>query len=396
MFLKRIQNRLKIVILSFLFILNAPNFVYAYDGSYWTQNVNVFNLSCTDGDVACWIDERNALDTLPLITYKPLKASEVKKKHHICVSFPHLKDSYWVGVAYGIISEGRRLEQKITLFEAGGYTNLATQLNQVDDCLNNEGDALIIGPISSNGNAKQIELIREKGIPVVIIITGINTEVDANSLQSFVNMGYTSCKWVADQEKLNKEKTNIVWFPGPPGAGWSIASHEGCLSALEGTNIRILETNWGDTGKAIQLKLVEETLLNHASGPEPNFKYIVGTGTTIEAAVGALRARKLGKKIKLVSTYYTPGIDMFIKRGLISMAPSDQMISQAIIAVDQAVRLLEGKQMATLGRPEFNNTGRITEHVQQQILIVTPDTYDKFDSSTTLAPKGWSPKFSVD
>lgn len=396
MFLKRIQNRLKIVILSFLFILNAPNFVYAYDGSYWTQNVNVFNLSCTDGDVACWIDERNALDTLPLIMYKPLKASEVKKKHHICVSFPHLKDSYWVGVAYGIISEGRRLEQKITLFEAGGYTNLATQLNQVDDCLNNEGDALIIGPISSNGNAKQIELIREKGIPVVIIITGINTEVDANSLQSFVNMGYTSCKWVADQEKLNKEKTNIVWFPGPPGAGWSIASHEGCLSALEGTNIRILETNWGDTGKAIQLKLVEETLLNHASGPEPDFKYIVGTGTTIEAAVGALRARKLGKKINLVSTYYTPGIDMFIKRGLISMAPSDQMISQAIIAVDQAVRLLEGKQMATLGRPEFNNTGRITEHVQQQILIVTPDTYDKFDSSTTLAPKGWSPKFSVD
>lgn len=396
MFLIRIQNRLKIAILSFLFILNAPNFVYAYDGSYWTQNVNVFNLSCTDGDVACWIDERNALDTLPLIMYKPLKASEVKKKHHICVSFPHLKDSYWVGVAYGIISEGRRLEQKITLFEAGGYTNLATQLNQVDDCLNNEGDALIIGPISSNGNAKQIELIREKGIPVVIIITGINTEVDANSLQSFVNMGYTSCKWVADQEKLNKEKTNIVWFPGPPGAGWSIASHEGCLSALEGTNIRILETNWGDTGKAIQLKLVEETLLNHASGPEPNFKYIVGTGTTIEAAVGALRARKLGKKINLVSTYYTPGIDMFIKRGLISMAPSDQMISQAIIAVDQAVRLLEGKQMATLGRPEFNNTGRITEHVQQQILIVTPDTYDKFDSSTTLAPKGWSPKFSVD
>jgi protein TorT len=187
-----------------------------------------------------------------------------------------------------------------------------------------------------------------------------------------------------------------VWFPGPPGAGWSIASHQGCLSALEGSNIRILETNWGDTGKAIQLQLVEETLQNLASGPEPEFKYIVGTGTTIEAAVGALRARKLANKIKLVATYYTPGIDMFIKRGLISMAPSDQMISQATIAVDQAVRLLEGKKMATLGRPEFNDTGRITEHVQQQILIVTPDTSDEFNSSTTLAPKGWSPVFSVD
>ena len=396
MIIKPIKFQLRLILLGLFFILNVPNFVYAYDGSYWSQNVNVFNFSCTDGDVACWIDERNALDTLPLVMYEPLKSSDVKKKHHICVSFPHLKDSYWVGVAYGIISEGKRLNQKITLFEAGGYTNLATQLNQVDDCLNNKGDALIIGPISSNGNAKQIDIIREKGIPVVIIITGINTAVDANSLQSFVNMGYTSCKWVADQEKDNKEKTNIVWFPGPPGAGWSIASHEGCLSALEGTNIRILETNWGDTGKAIQLKLVEETLLNHASGPEPDFKYIVGTGTTIEAAVGALRARKLGKKIKLVSTYYTPGIDMFIKRGLISMAPSDQMISQAIIAVDQAVRLLEDQKMATLGRPEYNKTGRITEHVQQPILIVTPKTHEQFDSSTTLAPKGWTPIFSVD
>jgi len=368
----------------------------AEEGDYWTQNVNVFNLSCTDGDVDCWIDERNALEKLPLVEYAPLIASEVKNKYHICISFPHLKDSYWVGVAYGIISEGKRLKQKITLFEAGGYTNLATQLNQVDDCITNKGEALIIGPISSNGNAKQIDMIRAKGIPVVVLVTGINTEVDANSLQSFIHMGYTSCKWVANQEQFNEEKTNIVWFPGPPGAGWSIASHQGCLSALEGSNIRILETNWGDTGKAIQLQLVEETLLNHTSGSEPDFKYIVGTGTTIEAAVGALRARKLGNKINLVSTYYTPGIDMFIKRGLISMAPSDQMISQATIAVDQAVRLLEGKNMATSGRPEFNNTGRITEHVQQQILIVTPDISDQFNSSTTLAPKGWSPIFSVD
>ena len=187
-------------------LLNIPsvslNIAHADEANYWEQEVNVFNLSCTDGDIACWIDERNALEKLPLVMYAPLKPSEVEKKHHICVSFPHLKDSYWVGVAYGIISEGRRLGQKITLFEAGGYTNLATQLNQVDDCLTNKGDALIIGPISSNGNAKQIDLIRDKGIPVVVLVTGINTEVDANSLQSFVNMGYTSCKWVADQEKL--------------------------------------------------------------------------------------------------------------------------------------------------------------------------------------------------
>jgi len=377
-----------------LFLISGIPTTQANEGDYWSQSVNVFNYSCTDGDVDCWTDTRNSLETLPLQVYSPLKPIQVKDKHHICVSFPHLKDSYWVGVAYGIITEGRRLGQKITLFEAGGYTNLDAQLNQVDDCITNGGEALIIGPISSNGNAKQIEIIREKGIPVVVLVTGINTAVDANSLQSFIDMGYTSCKWVLDQEINNPNTTNIVWFPGPPGAGWSIASNVGCLKALKRSKIKILETNWGDTGKSIQLQLVEETLQNLASGPEPEFNYIVGTGTTIEAAVGALRARKLQNRIKLVSTYYTPGIDLFIKRGLISMAPSDQMISQAMIAVDQAVRLLEGVEMATGGRPEYN-TGRITEHIQQQILIVTPKNFNKFDSSTTLAPKGWSPVFSV-
>ena len=391
----RAFNVSSFILLILLTLINIST-LHASEGDYWSQEVNVFNFSCTDGDVDCWTDQRNSLETLPLEMYRPLEPSQVKYKHHICVSFPHLKDSYWVGVAYGIIGEGRRLGQKITLFEAGGYTNLDTQLNQVDDCLTNGGDALIIGPISSNGNAKQIDMIRAKGIPVVVLVTGINTPIDANSLQNFIDMGYTSCKWVADQERNNDQSTNIVWFPGPPAAGWSIASNIGCLKAIKDTKIKILETHWGDTGKAIQLQLVQEALQNLASGPEPEFKYIVGTGTTIEAAVGALRANKLQSKIKLVSTYYTPGIDMFIKRGLISMAPSDQMISQAKIAIDQAVRLAEGLTMATGGRPEFNSTGRVTEHIQQPILIVTPKNAANFDTSTTLAPKGWSPVFSVD
>jgi hypothetical protein len=89
-------------------------------------------------------------------------------------------------------------------------------------------------------------------------------------------------------------------------------------------------------------------------------------------------------------------MDIFIRRGQVDMAPSDQMITQARVSVDQAVRLLEGLPMATGGRPEFGQTGRLTEHVQPPIIIVTPDSIDKFESYTTLAPKYWSPVFSVD
>ena len=368
----------------------------AEEDNWWPAKINVLNPACTSGEAACWSDSRNDSANLDLVDYIPLSRDKVDQKHHICVSFPHMKDSYFSGVAYGIITEGQRLGQKITLVEAGAYTNLEKQLNQVEDCIANGAEALIIAPISSEGNAKQIEVIRAAGIPVIVIITDISAAVDAYSLQSFYNMGYISCKWIADQHVQNKEKVKIVWFPGPPGAGWAVSGDRGCRSAVEGTMVEILETRWGDTGKAIQLELVENILQTMTSGEKVELDYIVGTATTIEGAVGSIRERGLEEQIKLVAYYYTPGMHIFLKRGAVAMAPSDQMITQARIAVDQAVRLLEKKKMATGGRPEFNNPNHLTEHAQPIRIIVTPETVADFDTSTTLSPTGWIPQFSVD
>ena len=82
---------------------------------WWPADVNPYNPSCSDGSDECWALPENNAAKLPGAKYVPLSPDQVKKKHNICVSFPHLKDSYWVGVAYGIISEGKRLGQKVTL-----------------------------------------------------------------------------------------------------------------------------------------------------------------------------------------------------------------------------------------------------------------------------------------
>lgn len=384
-----------IVMLVASWIILSFNLAQAQE-KWWPTTIKVYNPACTNGDPECWIDPRNAQDKLSSLDYVPLDISQVSSKHHICVSFPHLKDSYWVGVAYGIIEEGRRLGQKVTLIEAGGYTKLERQLSQVDDCIANGADALIIGAVSAIGNAKQIDLIRKRGILVVDVINGINTQVDAKSLQSFYNMGFISCKWVANQHPKGSGKIKIGWFPGPPGSGWSVSADKGCRSAIEGSDLEITFTKWGDTGKSVQLKLIEDVLASASSGDKTELDYIIGTATTIEAAAGAIRNIGLKEKIKLVSFYYTPGIHIFLKRGDVAMAPTDQMIVQARIAMDQAVRLLEGIGMATEGREEYGDTGRKTEHVQPLPIIVTPETVSGFDTSTTLAPAGWRPQFSVD
>jgi protein TorT len=386
----------RVYLLIFMLFNVVLQYAQATEYEWWPAKINVLNPACTSGDPACWSDHQKEQGKLELVDYIPLNPDKVDKRHHICVSFPHMKDSYFAGVAYGIITEGQRLGQKITLVEAGGYTNLEKQLNQVEDCIANGAEALIIAPISSDGNSKQIDVVRAAGIPVIVIITDINTAVDANSLQSFYNMGYISCRWVVDQHPTGGEKIKVAWFPGPPGAGWAVSGDKGCQAAVEGSSVEILETRWGDTGKAIQLKLVEDILQSMTSGANVEIDYIIGTATTIEGAVGSIRERSLEKKIKLVAYYYTPGMHIFLKRGSVAMAPSDQMITQARIAIDQAVRLLEGKKMATGGRPEFNNSEHLTEHAQPRRIIVTPETVDEFDTSTTLAPKTWVPIFSVD
>ena len=91
--------------------------------------------------------------------------------------------------------------------------------------------------------------------------------------------------------------------------------------------------------------------------------------------MAALRDQGLQDEIKLVSYYYTPGMHQFVGRGSVAMAPTDQMIIQARISIDQAVRILEGKPSATGGRPEFNDTGRMIEHVQPVAMRVTPENH---------------------
>lgn len=48
--------------------------------------------------------------------YTPLeKASQA---WDICVSFPHMKDAYWLGVDYGVTEEARRLGVRMQVVEA--------------------------------------------------------------------------------------------------------------------------------------------------------------------------------------------------------------------------------------------------------------------------------------
>ena len=322
--------------------------------------------------VEVWSVPGDASSPRTVLDYIPVTAT---KAWNICVSFPHMKDAYWLGVDYGIVEESRRQGISMTLVEAGGYTNLDTQISQIEDCVQGGADAVVIGAISFDGLNNLVDEIVAQGIPVIDVINGMSSEnLTAKSLVSFGEMGANACSWLADY--VGDEPTSIAWFPGPAGAGWVEAGDAGCVGALEGTSVTIVDTKFGDTGKEAQSVLIEDAL-----AANPDIDFIVGTAVTAEAATSILRDRGLDDEIGVVSYYFTPGVFEGLQSGRILAAPTDSPVVQARIAIDQAVRALEGLDYE--------------KHVGPELFVVDVDSIDIFDSTSTLAPEGFDPVFSV-
>ena len=326
-------------------------------------------------DVEIWTPAFNMDSPRTTKSYSPLES--VSKKWNICVSFPHLKDAYWTAVNYGVVNESERLGVAMELVEAGGYTNLNKQISQIEDCVANGADAVVIGAISFNGLNKTVAAIRAKGVPVIDVVNGMSSpKLSAKSLVSFGEMGYKAGEYIVNKHKGSSDKVKVAWFPGPAGAGWVEAGNSGFQKAIEGTNIELLATKYGDTGKEAQLKLVEDVLQSY-----DQVDYVVGTAVTAEAAVGLLRSRGQLGDINIMSYYFTPGVYQGIKRGHILAAPTDSAVIQGRVAIDQAVRILESKPY--------------DKHVGPKLYIIDENNINSFDRDSSLAKDGFKPTFRV-
>ena len=312
---------------------------------------------------------------MTMMDYVPL--AKASKKWNICVSFPHMKDAYWLGVDYGVVEESKRLGVSMQLVEAGGYTNLAKQISQIEDCVARGANAVVIGAISADGMGGVVKSIAAKKIPVIDVINGINSPaVSAKSLVSFYTMGFSTGEYLAKKHPAGGPAVKVGWFPGPAGAGWVEAAHKGFMEAVKGSALTILDPKYGDTGKEVQSKLVEDVLQAN-----PDIAYIAGTAVTAEASVGILRSRNLEKKVQLIAFYLTPGVFEGIQKGRIMAAPADSMVIQGRVAIDQAVRLLEGKE--------------VMKHVGPKIFVVDQANVKSIAREAVLAPASFKPVFEV-
>ena len=310
-----------------------------------------------------------------VIDYQPLEA--VSRKWTVCASYPHLKDSYWLSVNYGMVAEARRLGVAFNLVEAGGYPNLDRQRAQIRHCVASGADVLVVGTVSFEGLSDIIEEIGQT-IPVIAAVNDIaDRGISAKSGVSWISMGAHAGEYLAQRHPAGSEPVKVAWFPGPQGAGWVNFVEEGFREAIAGSAVEVVITKWGDTGKEIQLLLIEDVLEER-----PDIDYIVGSAVTAEAAISILRARGLSDQIQIVADYFTHAVYRGIKRGRILAAPTDFPVLQGRLAIDQAIRVLEGKL--------------VVPHAGPAIRMMTPETVNVIGPDESLNPAWFLPTFTVE
>ena len=306
--------------------------------------------------------------------YEPVE--KASKPWNLCVLFPHMKDSFWVAVAYGIVEEAKRQGVNMTLYEAGGYENLPRQLSQFDDCLAGGADAIIVGAISEAGLAKKFEEGIAAGKPVISTVNPVaDAPTTAKMFVEFDTMGEQTGNYL--KQYLGDKEAKVVNFPGPAGSGWAESFNDGFKRAIEGDDkIELLDEKFGDSGVAVQMQLIQDALQAY-----PEMNVIWGTAPTAEAAIAAVAEVGREGEILIMSSYENQAMLDALNRGDILGFATQYPVLEGRVAIDMAVRALEGKPVIKFVKPIPD--------------MIAKDSADKIDMSLVLAPADWTPVYSV-
>jgi len=310
------------------------------------------------------------------VDYRPLESAS--QKWSICVSFPHMKDPFFVAANYGMIEEAKRLGVRVQTLDAGGYTKLNTQISQIENCVAGGAQAVVMAAIAADGMHTILARLKTRGIPVVDALNGVTSpDTGVRVLTSPRDEGLRAGQYLAQRHPAGSKPVRVGWLPGPAGAGFVESFNAGFHAGIAGSAVVVAESKYGDSGKEVQARLLEDLLQTH-----PNLDYVVGSAVMAEAAVPILKSRRLAGKVKVVSVYLTPGVLQHLRNGDIEAAGIAPVALTGRIMLDSAVRLLENRVEYT----DVNALGRVW----------SKDEIGDLNADSALAPARFRPVFRFD
>lgn len=296
--------------------------------------------------------------------------------------FPHIKDPYWLGCNYGVISTAKQLGIAVDIFPAGGYDDLIGQLRLMDDVIAAKYDAIVISPLSLTANNSSIAKARKHGIPVFELANdSTSDDLTIKVTTSLKGMGINATEWVIrDAQQRGLQEINIALLPGPEDAGWVKGEVAGTREAADKAAIKvnIVDIRYGDSDRIEQSRLAAQLLAKHGK----KLDYILGCTGCAPAAVLPVKLARLDKNIRIVAYDLTREIAGLIRKNEIVASVDTKGVSQARVVTNAVVDFLEGR---TQERPHT---------ILIKLGLVDHGNFASYPFDTTTAPEGFKPILS--
>ncbi|VXC09885.1 TMAO reductase system periplasmic protein TorT [Pseudomonas sp. 8Z] len=275
--------------------------------------------------------------------YRPVKQAAAPWR--ICALLPHGKDRYWWGVAWGLSQESKRLGLRLGIYEAGGYEHAVVQREQFEQCVAQGAEAFVLAGINTYDLCPIVEQQIKAGRPVIDLVNRLECPgVSAHSRVDFANMARATLEYVV-QRSVGRA-VRVGWLPGPADAGWVQDAERGLRDALAGTSVTLAHGGYGPVDRSRQAQLVRELFKQ-----QPQLDYLIGNAEA--AAFAAQLVKNTGAKTQVLSFYATERVLEQIREGQVLAAPTDSPVIQARIALDLAVRGLQGETLPKLVSPKI-------------------------------------------
>lgn len=247
--------------------------------------------------------------------------------------------SFWQTVKAGADAAGKDLNVRIDWKGPAQETDIAGQINIVEDAINRRVDGIVLAPSHGDSLVPMVDRAQRQGIPVTIFDSGISTQ----NYLAYVSTDNREGGVVAARrmgEKLGG-KGKVAILGVKKGSVSTDEREDGFRAALEKEfpGVTIVQHLYGEANAARSLSAAEDILTAH---PDLNGLFASNESSTV-GAVRAVRQRNAAGKVTLVGFDATPDLVANVKEGAIDSLVLQNPFKMGYEGVKTIVDKIAGK-----------------------------------------------------
>lgn len=207
-------------------------------------------------------------------------------------------DNYQTAFYDATIAEAEKNNMELIVLDAAGDANL--QLNQVDDLMEMKVDVLLVFPCNGVSIIPAVKKASDSGIPVLIV----NNDIDEAGRQYTVGFVGPDCVqqgrdaatvFVDYYKDKDMDSIDVIQVEHVPGNMTAVQRGQGFKEGIEGTKVRIIESQTANNSREEAMQITENYLIKYPNPGDIDGIFVQGDNMAFGVMAAVEAAGRVGE-----------------------------------------------------------------------------------------------------